>query len=573
MNINLGKGTDINLPVLINSRLLIQANSGGGKSWAIRRLLEQTHGKVQQIVIDLEGEFSTLREKYDYILAGKDGDTPADPKTAALLARRLLELNVSAIIDLYELPQYERRLFVKNFLTAMTNAPKELWHECLVIVDEAHVFCPEKGQSEASEAVIDLATRGRKRGYAAVLATQRLSKLHKDAAAECNNKLIGRTGLDVDMKRASEELGFTSKDQYLSLRGLDPGEFFAFGPALSKWVTKTTIGPVETSHPSVGSRIVRVKPAPPTAKIRSVLQKLSDLPAEARHEAVTMEQLRRDNADLRRKLTIVEQAGGKQLNDHEKLEVVLKHPFVLNLRKENDELGEENRKLANEGNAFRDALLEILSAAVGRLKAQRFMADHEKRRDKKPIAARATLPEKPVEPPITKVYGKGIVEAAEEMKADASVGIKAGARRILEMLAFEHGKTVTKQKIGLFVGMKITGGTFNSYISVLKTNGFISVVGDNVSITETGLSHLGSLPERETGEDILNRWRKQLKRGAIEMLEVIVARHELTKDELADTVGMTGTGGTFNSYLSNLKTAGLITVDGPNIALSEDIYQ
>jgi len=41
-----------------------------------------------------------------------------------------------------------------------------------------------------------------------VVATLRLSKLHKDTAVECNNKLIGRTGLDVDVKRATVELGF-----------------------------------------------------------------------------------------------------------------------------------------------------------------------------------------------------------------------------------------------------------------------------------------------------------------------------------------------------------------------------
>src|ERR1700694_4712926 len=84
----------IDLSTLIDTRLLIQANSGGGKSWLIRRLLEQSHGKVQQIVIDLEGEFSTLGEKFDYILPGKNGDTPADPRSASLLGRRLLELNV-----------------------------------------------------------------------------------------------------------------------------------------------------------------------------------------------------------------------------------------------------------------------------------------------------------------------------------------------------------------------------------------------------------------------------------------------------------------------------------------------
>ena len=135
----------IDLPTLIDTRLLVQANSGGGKSWLLRRLLEQSHGKVQQIIIDLEGEFSTLREKYDYILAGKEGDTPAEPRSAALLAKRLLELHVSAIIDLYELSHQERKHFVRLFLSAMINAPKALWHPCLVIVDEAHVFAPQVG--------------------------------------------------------------------------------------------------------------------------------------------------------------------------------------------------------------------------------------------------------------------------------------------------------------------------------------------------------------------------------------------------------------------------------------------
>ena len=122
--VSINETVSIDLPTLIDTRLLVQANSGGGKSWLLRRLLEQSHGKVQQIIIDLEGEFSTLREKYDYILAAKEGDTAADPRSAALLAKRLLELNVSAIIDLYELSHQERKHFVRLFLTAMINAAK-----------------------------------------------------------------------------------------------------------------------------------------------------------------------------------------------------------------------------------------------------------------------------------------------------------------------------------------------------------------------------------------------------------------------------------------------------------------
>lgn len=306
----LGAGARCDLQKLVDSRLLIQANSGGGKSWALRRLLEQTHGQVQHLVIDPEGEFATLRERFDYVLAARSGgETYADPRPAAakLLAERLLELGVSAILDIYELKAHERVGFVRHFLEALVNAKKDLWHPVLVVVDEAHVFCPEKGEAESAAAVIDLATRGRKRGFCAVLATQRLSKLAKDAAAECNNKLIGRTGLDVDMKRAGDELGFT-KERQRELRDLEAGDFFVFGPALTRAVQRIHVGPVSTSHPKAGARLA-APPPPPTAKIKALLPQLADLPAEAQERTRTLQELQKELATTKRQLTLAQRGA------------------------------------------------------------------------------------------------------------------------------------------------------------------------------------------------------------------------------------------------------------------------
>jgi len=144
-----------------------------------------------------------------------------------------------------------------------------------------------------------------------ILATQRIAKLHKDAAAECNNKLIGRTGLDIDRKRASEEIGFTQKEQVLSLRTLKPGEFYAFGPAISDEVIKVNVGSVETSHPKFGAQAF-TKTAPPTDKIKKVLGKLADLPKEAEKEAKTISDLQKELFELRRhKCPVVNQSPVK----------------------------------------------------------------------------------------------------------------------------------------------------------------------------------------------------------------------------------------------------------------------
>jgi hypothetical protein len=63
---DLGGMIRLDLEKILDGRLLVQGTSGAGKSWTLRRILEQTHGLVQQIVIDPEGEFVSLARHFDY---------------------------------------------------------------------------------------------------------------------------------------------------------------------------------------------------------------------------------------------------------------------------------------------------------------------------------------------------------------------------------------------------------------------------------------------------------------------------------------------------------------------------
>lgn len=512
--IYLNDETSINLDKLIDTRLLVQANSGGGKSWLLRRILEQSHGKVQQIIIDLEGEFSTLREQYDYILASKEGDTAADPRSAALLAKRLLELNVSAIIDLYELSHQDRKRFVRLFLTAMVNAPKTLWHPVLVVIDEAHVFAPQTGQSEAMEAVIDLATRGRKRGYSALLATQRISKLHKDAVAEMNNKLIGRTGLDIDRKRAAEELGFTTKEDSLSLRNLAPGEFFAFGPAISEEVIKIQVGDIQTSHPKAGARIL-TRTTPPTDKIKAILGKLADLPQEARAEAENLEHLKSSNMELARKVRMLEKAQDKVQAPLVKQEIrVVSQPEHL------------------------EALNKIAAIANKILQVQ---------------------PET-----IQTVHNDAITEKK----------ITGGAQRIMQVLGARYPMTFTKSQLALLSNMSPKSGTYGTYLSLLKTQGLIDGINE-ISLTEKGVEYIGNInTEPQTQEQVIEMWRNNLTGGAKRMFNVLVDRYPeaISKSELGEQTDMSYVSGTFGTYLSQLRRVGVIETNGADIKASTNLF-
>lgn len=553
-NTETNENVNIDLARLISTRLLIQANSGAGKSWLIRRLLEQSHGKVQQLVIDLEGEFSTLREKYDYLLVGKDGEIPANIQTAELLARKLLKLNVSTIIDLSELKHHERITFVKRFLDSLVNAPRELWHTCLVIVDEAHQFCPEGAKSESASSVIDLQTRGRKRGFCGVLATQRIAKLHKDAAAECNNVLVGRTVIDIDRKRASNDLGFTKKEQELGLKKLDDGEFFGYGPAISKDdYIKVKVGDVKTTHPEPGKNILKASETPDN--IKKLMKDVIDLPKEAEEELKTKKDFLNKISELKRELRVVKHSQPKPIADEKALE-----------RSRQQGLKEAERDMMKEINFLRkenNNLIGLMDRIGNLLKVKpaprpEYSFKPKTIVEKKETPVTYTTPNYP-EP----IEAEGI-----------SSKPKAGAMKMLSWLAGAHPDFLTKHRIATLSGFSPKGGTFSEYLSALRRNGWIQTIGDKVRITDEGLANSESA-EFPSGEQLIEMWSNKFKKGVAKMLRIICENYPnpISREELGDESGFSYTGGTFSEYLSKLRRNNLIKVEGEEITASSEFFE
>lgn len=554
---DLGVGAPCDLTVLTDTRALIQANSGGGKSHTIRRLLEQTHGKIQQIVVDPEGEFSTLREKGDYVLAARQhGDTIVDPRSAKLLAERILELGVSAILDIYELKAHERIRFVRFFLEALVDAPKKLWHPALVVVDEAHVFCPQVGEAESAGAVIDLATRGRKRGYCAVLATQRLSKLHKDAAAECNNKLIGRTGLDVDMKRAADELGLVGREEIHKLRTLEPGEFFAFGPAFGAGVKRIKVGPVKTSHPKAGSRIA-FEPPPPTEKVKKLLPQLADLPAEAEERAKSIEEARKEISTLKRQLTLAQRGQPtappvvKEKTVEKRVEVlVVKDPQIARVEK----MLVSHMPVADRIIAGLNGLAEALRRARQPAPMSRQMSQPTAR-----PAATSRVPDRKNVQPREAAQGK----------------YSGSALRILNALAWLEtiGKaTADKTMLALMADASPTSGGYFNNLGVLRTAGLITYPSaGTVALTDAGREDADPVDAPTTSEELHAMLYKKLSSSQQKVLAHLIAIYPepITKDELAEAADQSPTSGGYFNNLGRLRSLGLIDypVPGQVVAL------
>ena len=120
----------------------------------------------------------------------------------------------------------------------------------------------------------NLMCRGRKRGLAGIIATQRLAKLAKNVAAEASNFLMGRTFLDIDMARAADLLGMERRQAEM-FRDLERGHFVALGPALSRRPLPIRIGEVETSARSGTFKLMPL-PEQPKQEARDLIFKAGE---------------------------------------------------------------------------------------------------------------------------------------------------------------------------------------------------------------------------------------------------------------------------------------------------------
>jgi hypothetical protein len=249
----------IDLEELLATRLLVQGNSGSGKSHLLRRLLEECAGQVQQVVIDPEGDFVTLADAFGHVVI--DG-AAYSPREIEALAGRVRQHRASVVLTLDELEVEQQIRCAALFLTALFDAPREHWYPALVVVDEAQMFAPAAAGEMSDDtrrltlsAMTNLMCRGRKRGLAGIVATQRLAKLAKNVAAEASNFLMGRTFLDIDMQRAADLLGMERR-QAERIRDLQRGQFLGLGPAISRRPVAVNVGPVRTGGRGGGSGLL-----------------------------------------------------------------------------------------------------------------------------------------------------------------------------------------------------------------------------------------------------------------------------------------------------------------------------
>lgn len=213
---------------ILTGRGFVTGKSGSGKSNTASVIAEELlENGYTIVVIDTEGEYYGLKERYDLLHVGADEacDAQVGPEDAPRLAEAALTENVPLIVDVSDyLDGEESRALIAAVVEELYRQEKEVRKPVLLMVEEMQEYLPQTGgQTDLGVLLERVAKRGRKRGLGMLGISQRPSSVDKDFITQCDWMVWHRLTWQNDIDVVRKVLGSETADE---VEGLDTGEAF-----------------------------------------------------------------------------------------------------------------------------------------------------------------------------------------------------------------------------------------------------------------------------------------------------------------------------------------------------------
>lgn len=275
---------------IVTGRTFIGSITRWGKSWTSRKIIEQCFGHTGIIIIDPEGEYASLREKFAFLIIGKD--IPLQLETAEFIAEKILESKTSVIIDLSMVEDDEMgKEYVNKFLRRFFFLETTLRQPYLIVVEESEDFAGEKGIGTETclRILVNIVKKGGKRGIGAIFLAHRPAWVSKGILSQCSNKAIGKVE-STDFK-ALEQYARVPDEIIEKLPTLKQGEFCFVGD----WVKEPTfvkIGQVQTTHLGYTPKIIPPSPKELQGVITTLQNTLPQIIEKIKPTVIPIEKIR-----------------------------------------------------------------------------------------------------------------------------------------------------------------------------------------------------------------------------------------------------------------------------------------
>jgi hypothetical protein len=258
---------------LVGERVVILGASGSGKSNTAAALVEELIGEFPITIIDPDGDYFGIREKYAALWIGdmEEADLPVgDPEQAAAIAELSFCRGVSVILDFSESKPSVMIEFLTAYLDRLwaLSSPRKARKPYGILVEEAAVFVPQGGKNTPlREVLVAIATRGRKRGITTMLVGQRATKIDKDLVTQARWFILHQVIFPNDLALYKEIVPLPDAEVERMVNGL------AVGQAIfrhEKTLESVTIRKRHTFHSGATPGLEEVE-HPPLQKVDTAL--------------------------------------------------------------------------------------------------------------------------------------------------------------------------------------------------------------------------------------------------------------------------------------------------------------
>ncbi len=543
---------------------ILGMNGSGKTSVAKAALVEPAligtpeHGEQRVCIIDPTGVWWGLRLFKNgktkafqiYIVGGEHADFPINVRDGATWGEIVGTSSDPFIFDVSMLTGADRTRWFTAFAENVIRKNKGPLN---LVIDEAHLFAPQGGASAGGlapdmlHATNNLLALGRSKGLRVTMITQRPAKLHKDALSQAHTLIAMRVTAPQDRKAIKEWVQDQTDAEkgaeiIASLPTLKPGEGWVWAPSenILERVTfpwpKTYDSSAAPEEMGEAIALPAIDPAAITEKLKKVAaDAATNDPAKLKAEIARLQMLVKNSGPplpdegllLRAKL-----AGGRKIAERA---ANFASVVVAELAK-----GGCCRDTREAVTRFHDFSLILL-------------------KDTEPVS---TKREPKIDTSDIPEQGPEFFKKAKLVMPHTNGGLPGPEQQIIDAIAWWLAKGVTNpspeavaMKAG---GRKARGGSWNTYLSRLRTKGLLQP--GSMYLTQDGVAaahHPASTPNgAELREEVLTALAGPLR----ERMEPILSVYPeaITPTDLADRIGKQPQGGSWNTYLSRLRSYGLI---------------
>ena len=580
-------------PEALEDAGIVLGRRGAGKSNALQGLFEhELDAGHRAVMVDPKGDRWGIRMDPDGtpsrftvpIFGGDHGDIPVTEDMGEALGKLVAEHDLSCLIDLSQMSLGGKQRFMMGFAPTLLQFNRAALTLFLEEVDQFANQDPRYQPAMLVHHIANFSTLGRQRGIVPWVASQRPAKVNATVRSQADTFVGMKVTSPLDRKAYRDWFEGHGKEAAArvdaEVGSLQPGEALVWIGATGffdkvKFPLASTFDSGRT--PKHGERFEAVSLSPiDLSAIRATLEGPKDGkpldPSGANRESACVnemqvsdeiERLRARVAELEGEQDewIVERGvGQQQLND-----------LATELGLTSDALDHVTELLDRAG--------EIIKATPDRsfneVEAGGSKAVEDRPAPTNTEGDRYALQSRKARSQSTSQSGEHRPESAPRDAPPASTPKLGAERRPLAALAQVYPSGLTEAQWATSAGMKRSGGTWGTYKSRLRSGGLIEAHDGRWFATEQGAGSVGDVELPPPPGPNLARWWAGKLQSVGPMVEALITAwpNWISRDELAERLGMAAGGGSFGTYLSRLSGPGLIERDGRGVRLSDEVMR